>query len=175
MKQFKNSLWHKIRRNCLWCWERLKAKGEGDGRGWDGWMASPTQWTWVWANSRKQWRTEKPGVLQFVGLQRVGQYLEAEQQPPPSPVLVGGQLLGWVSIIQLKIDTTYWGSTRSHRLRVQSYQTAFPCSLQKPVSSPGCFFYFGLTGCKSEVHKTPSYVQLLHYSDSWNSGKHFTY
>ena len=34
-----------------WCWERLKAGGEGDGRGWDGWMASPTQWTWVWANS----------------------------------------------------------------------------------------------------------------------------
>ena len=32
-----------------WCWERLKAGGEGDGRGWDGWMASPTQWTWVWA------------------------------------------------------------------------------------------------------------------------------
>ena len=35
-----------------WCWERLKAAGEGDDRGWDGWMASPTQWTWVWANSR---------------------------------------------------------------------------------------------------------------------------
>ena len=34
-----------------WCWERLKARGEGDDRGWDGWMASPIQWTWVWANS----------------------------------------------------------------------------------------------------------------------------
>ena len=42
--------------------ERLKA-GEGDGRGWDGWMASPNQWTWVWANSRRWWRTGKPGVL----------------------------------------------------------------------------------------------------------------
>ena len=39
----------------LWCWERLKAGGEGDDRGWDGWMASPTQWTWVWANSRWFW------------------------------------------------------------------------------------------------------------------------
>ena len=34
-----------------WCWERLRAGGEGDDRGWDGWMASPTQWTWVWVNS----------------------------------------------------------------------------------------------------------------------------
>ena len=34
-----------------WCWERLKAKGEGGGRGWDGWIASLTQWTWIWANS----------------------------------------------------------------------------------------------------------------------------
>ena len=38
-----------------WCWERLKAGGEGDGRGWDGWMASPTQWTWVWVNSGSWW------------------------------------------------------------------------------------------------------------------------
>ena len=55
-----------------WCWERLKAGGEGDDRRWDGWMASPTQWTWVWANSRRWWRTGKPGVLQSIGLQRVG-------------------------------------------------------------------------------------------------------
>ena len=43
----------------LWSWERLRA-GEGGDRGWDGWMASPTQWTWVWADSQKQWRTGKP-------------------------------------------------------------------------------------------------------------------
>ena len=54
-----------------WCWERLKAGGEGDDRGWDGWVASPTQWTWVWASSRSWWWTEKPGVLQSMGLQRV--------------------------------------------------------------------------------------------------------
>ena len=47
-----------------WCWERLKAQGEGDDRGWDGWMASPTQWTWVWVNSRSWWWTGRPGVLQ---------------------------------------------------------------------------------------------------------------
>ena len=46
----------------FWCWERLKAGVEGDNRGWDGWMASPTKWTWVWANSRRWWRTGKPGM-----------------------------------------------------------------------------------------------------------------
>ena len=54
------------------CWERLKAGGEGDDGGWDGWMASPTRWTWVWVTSRSWWWTGKPGVLQSMGLQRVG-------------------------------------------------------------------------------------------------------
>ena len=51
------------------CWERLRV-GEGYNRGWDGWMASPTQWTWVWVNSGSWWWTGRPGVLQFMGLQR---------------------------------------------------------------------------------------------------------
>ena len=55
----------------LWCWEGLGA-GEGDDRGWDGLMASPTQWTWVWARFESWWWTEKPGVMQSMGLQRVG-------------------------------------------------------------------------------------------------------
>ena len=46
----------------LWCWEGLGAEGEGDDRGWDGWMASPTQWTWVWVNSGSWWWTGRPGV-----------------------------------------------------------------------------------------------------------------
>ena len=50
-----------------WCWERLKARGEGDDRGWDGWMASPIQWTWVWVNSGSWWWTGRPGVLQSLG------------------------------------------------------------------------------------------------------------
>ena len=61
-------------------WERLRAGGEGGDRGWDGWMASPTQWTRAWANSRKQWGTEKPGVLQSMELQRVGHDLATEKQ-----------------------------------------------------------------------------------------------
>ena len=55
-----------------WCWERLKAGGEGDDRGWGGWMASLTQWTWVWVNSWSWWWTGRPGVLQFMGSQKVG-------------------------------------------------------------------------------------------------------
>ena len=55
----------------LWCWEWLKVGGEGDDRGWDSWMASPTQWTWVWVNSRSWWWTGGPGVLQSMGSQRV--------------------------------------------------------------------------------------------------------
>ena len=52
--------------------ERLKAGGEGDDRGWDGWVTSLTQWIWVWASSRRWWRTGKLGVLQSMGLQRAG-------------------------------------------------------------------------------------------------------
>ena len=54
------------------CWERLKAGGEWDNRGWDGWMASPTQWTSVWVGSGSWWWTGKPGVLQSMASQRVG-------------------------------------------------------------------------------------------------------
>ena len=54
-----------------WCWERLRAGGEGDDKGRDGWMASPTR-TQVWVDSRSWWWTGRPGVLQFMGLQRVG-------------------------------------------------------------------------------------------------------
>ena len=52
-----------------WCRERLKAGGEGDDRGWDGWMASPTQWRWVWASFWSWWLTGKPGVLHTMELQ----------------------------------------------------------------------------------------------------------
>ena len=54
-----------------WCWERLRAGGEGDNRGWDGQMASPTRWVRVWANSRSWWWSGKPGVLQSMGSPRI--------------------------------------------------------------------------------------------------------
>ena len=54
-----------------WCWEGLGAGGEGDDRGWDGWMASPTRWAWVWVNSGSLRWTGRPGTLRFMGSQRV--------------------------------------------------------------------------------------------------------
>ena len=63
----KNWLWKRP-----WCWEGLGAGGEGDDRGWDGWMASLTRWTWVWSSSRSWWWTRKPGMLQSIESQRVG-------------------------------------------------------------------------------------------------------
>ena len=62
----------------LWWWKRLKARGEGDDRRWDGWMASPARWTWVWTSSRSWWLTGKPGVLQSMGWQRVSHYWATE-------------------------------------------------------------------------------------------------
>ena len=56
----------------LWCWERLRAGGEVGDRGWDCWMASPTEWTWIWVNSRSWWCTGRPRVLQSMRSARVG-------------------------------------------------------------------------------------------------------
>ena len=61
-----------------WCWERLRAGGKGDNKGWDDWMASPTRWTWVWTSSGSWWWTGKPGMLQFMGSQRAGHDLVTE-------------------------------------------------------------------------------------------------
>ena len=73
-----------------WCWERLRAGGEGDNRGWDGWMVSPTQWTWVWVNSGS-WRwTRRPGVMQSMELQRVGD--------------------NWVTELSTSRSKLYWGA-----------------------------------------------------------------
>ena len=63
-----------------WCLEGLKAGREGDNRRWDGWVALPTQWTWVWANSGRWWWTGKLGMLSSMGLQRVRHNWVTEQQ-----------------------------------------------------------------------------------------------
>ena len=60
------------------CWERLKPGGERDDRGWDGWMASVIQWTWVWVNSRSWWWTGRSYVLHSIGSQRIRHGLASE-------------------------------------------------------------------------------------------------
>ena len=84
LQHFGHLMWRTDSLERHWCWERLKAGGEGEMAGWhhwlgkvegrrrwDGWMASLALWTWVWARSRSWWWIGKPGVLQFMGLQRV--------------------------------------------------------------------------------------------------------
>ena len=97
-----------------WCWERLKAGGEGDNRGWDGWMASLTRWTWVWVSSGSWGWTGNPGLVQSMGSQRVRHNWETElnwsrvwllcdpmeySPPAPSPHWIfQARILEWVLI-----------------------------------------------------------------------------
>ena len=77
---------------------KTEAEGEQGIRGWDGWMASPMQWTWTWANPTRWWGTGRPGVLQSMGSQRIGHDWETEQQHRKS---------------LLPEFTTYWGCVLS--------------------------------------------------------------
>ena len=81
-----------------WCWERLKAGGEGDDRGWDGWMAPPTLWTWVWVSSRSRWWTGRPGVLWSMALQRAGNDWVTELTNPQA--YISSQFLRYIFIIK---------------------------------------------------------------------------
>ena len=82
-----------------WCWERFKAGGERDNRGWDGWMALLTQWTWVWACSGSWWWSWRPGKLQYLGSQRVGHDQATELKWPSLKLL----------LTSTKCHTNIWG------------------------------------------------------------------
>ena len=92
------------------CWERLKAEGEGNDRGWDVRMASLTQWTWVWTSSGRWWRTGKAGVLQSIEPQRVGHDWTTEQQ----------QSHGFVFLVSSPYPGTIHESTKSHLIRTKA-------------------------------------------------------
>ena len=79
---------------------KIEGKRKRGGRGWDGWMASPTQWTWVWASSGSWWWTGKPGMLQSMGLQRVGLEWVTEQQQ--QQLLIG--LPPWFLVLQYLVE-----------------------------------------------------------------------
>ena len=106
----------------LWCWERLRAGGEGDNREWNGWMASSTQWTWVWVNSWSWWWTGRPSVFQFMGSQRVRHdqatslyfftFMHWRKKWQPTPVFLPrepqgrGSLVGCRLWSRTELDTT---------------------------------------------------------------------
>ena len=85
-----------------WCWEGLRAEGEGDDRGWDDRMASQTRWTWVWVNSGSWWWTGRPGVLQFMGSQRVGHDWVSE--------------LNWTDLLVSEVHRNLWSIMSPHLL-----------------------------------------------------------
>ena len=94
-----------------WCWEGLGAGGEGDDRGWDGWMASPTWWTRVWVNSGSWWWTGRPGVLWFMESQRGRHYWATELNQLTSPEVM---LKWWESWNCVRKDIGSSPRDRSH-------------------------------------------------------------
>ena len=97
-----------------WCWERLKA-GEGDNRGWDGWMASPTQWAWVWVNSGSWWCSGRPGVLQITWWQR----LIHDEQLNWTELLLGRKVMTNLESILKSKDITL--STKVHLVKAMVF------------------------------------------------------
>ena len=71
LQSFGHLMWSTDSFERPWCWKRLKVGGEGDDRGWDGWIASWIQWTGVWVNSVSWWWTGRPGMLSSIGSRRV--------------------------------------------------------------------------------------------------------
>ena len=92
----------------LWCWEGLGAGGSGDNRGWDGWMASPTRWTWVWANSGSWWWTRRPGMLWFMESQRVGHNWVTELNWTDAPVSLSRDIKLRIIIVPTSQSYEYW-------------------------------------------------------------------
>ena len=83
--------------------EGLGTGGEGDDRGWDGWMAPPTRWTWVWVNSGSWWWTGRPGVLRFMGSQRVGHNWLTELKW--TQVNLSSQTRDWTWALAMKVPS----------------------------------------------------------------------
>ena len=110
-----------------WCWEGLWIGGEGDNRGWNGWMASPTRWTWVWVNSGSCWWTRSPGVLWFMSLQRVDH--------------------DWATELNWRVVSSFWNSCFP-----PNYQTVLCTStLMKPSSQVGLEMEWSLSSSRPQL------------------------
>ena len=134
-----------------WCWERLKA-GKRDNRGWDGWMASPTQWTWVWASSGSWWWTGKPGVLQSMGPQRVGHDLNWSDTKS-SPRAWDSVLSGCALLLRLLVHTLTSAVARDLPPRVgRQWALWFPAN-----RTPGALVCF----CRAKANLTPDLVSAF--------------
>ena len=141
----------------IWGDYRLRAGGEEGNRRWDGWMASSTQWIWVWANSRRWWRTGKPGMLLSMGSQRVRHNLAKEQEP-----------LGWQRPRLCLSSAAAVTSVMSNSVQPHRRQ---PTTLPRPWDSPGkntgvgCHFLLQCMKVKSESEVTESCPTLSNPMD----------
>ena len=111
-----------------WCWERLRAGGEGDNRGWDGWVASLTQWTWVWVDSGSWWWTGRPGELRFMGSQRVRHNWATELNWKKEPRKRKSSILHWQRLLS-------WGG----RIRQGNSALVYEQELGCPQENWSCF------------------------------------
>jgi len=167
----------------LWCWEGLRAGGEGDDRGWDGRMASLTRWTWVWVNSRSWWWTGRPGVLWFMGSQRVGHDWATE--------------LNWIyiALISFCYSTVFlysWAMSSVYILNTGSLSDIWFADIFSP--SVGCLFPFSMLSSDAQkvlILIAPIFLivsfterstdlsaisnQLLPYPRSWRFTPMFSY
>ena len=133
-----------------WCWENLKAKGEEGSRGWDGLMASSTQWTWTWTNPRRWLGTRRPGVLQSMGSQKVRYDLATEKH--------NRTMWGFFCIPYLILPVSWgisclcpffrWENSRSENMQYNTpnnwrgnYQILEPKVLSPMLSRSSLFFF----------------------------------
>ena len=117
------SLWLRVQR--LWGWERLRAGREGGNREWDDWMASLTQWTWAWANSRRWWRTGKPGPA------AIHEVTESQTQLNDWTTRVQFEHVWWKMNTHLT-NITHTHKTHTHRLFPLSKNVCSCCFIESP-------------------------------------------
>ena len=141
----------------LWCLEGLGA-GEGDDRGWDGWMASRTRWTWIWVNSGSWWWTGRPGMMRFMGSQRVGHDWATE--------------LNWTEIIW---EAKYYSMVAQWLKRLPAMQEICVRSVgwqPTPVFLPGeSHGERSLVGYSPWDHKELDTTERLHFQNYWRNYK----
>ena len=141
----------------LWCWEGLRAGGEGDDRGWDGWMASPTWCTWVWVNSGSWWWTGRLGVLWFVELQRVGHDWATE--------------LNWTELNHVVIVfLNFWGTFILFSIGTASIYIPISSAQGYLLSSLVINYWWGFFFCEISSCTWDYYLML-----KWDKNQHWFY
>ena len=141
----------------LWCWEVLGAGGEVDDRGWDGWMASLTQWTWIWVNSGSWWWTGRPDVVRFMGSQRVAHDWVTE--------------LNWYWSYIVCLPVCYLSSLRqckSHELR--GLPSRFQCDMPRSQKMDICWTNKCVPDCRTMNESLQVWLKHVLCASCWPCG-----